>query len=335
MQNSLLTVIRPLPIVPNNEWWKPNHGRAKGVVMFTFNRGIDSRFIDRLNAEYERGGWWRAIASDPDLFIAIRDGYLNIYRNGSSLLKLTLDGDRLAGETHYKYLLRPDSRKPYVPVDGGVVKLPDAAALFHTDLSDMSALKRAAAAYVGDEKAGVHRIVLSNSNVVDVEVTFGVTGNGEEAPSTRRIDFAALHSVADGAEIVFYEAKAFANKELRAGSDTQPPVIGQIEGYRKLLVEHTDALARSYRAVCGNLVALDGVRERYGASLDLMRRLASNDAKLNVNEAVSLVVFGFDSDQRDGTVWKGHREKLEATLGKRLLLKGDPQGFTRGISTPV
>lgn len=303
--------------------------------MFTFNRGIDGRFVDRLNAEYERGGWWRAIATDPDLFIAIRDGYLNVYKGGNSLLKLTLDGDRLAGETHYKYLLRPDSRTPYVPVDNGLVKLPDAAALFHADLSDIPALKRAAAAYVGDEKAGVHRIVLSNPNVVDVEVAFGLAGNGEEGPSTRRIDFAALHPTADGAEIVFYEAKAFANKELRAAGDTPPPVIGQIEGYRKLLAEHADALARSYRAVCGNLVALNGVRDRYAASLDLLRRLAGNDTKLHVSEAVSLVVFGFDSDQRDGTVWKGHRDKLEAALDKRLLLKGDSQGFTRGISAPV
>lgn len=94
-------------------------------------------------------------------------------------------------------------------------------------------------------------------------------------------------------------------------------------------------LARSYRAVCGNLVALDGVRDRYAASLDLMHRLAGNDAVLHVSESVRLVVFGFDSDQRDGKVWRGHREKLEAALGKDLLLKGDPQGFTRGISTPL
>ena len=210
--------------------------------MFAFNRGIDQRFVDRLNAEYKRGGWWRAIASDPDLFIAFRDGYLNVYWNGSSLLKLTLDGDRLVGETHYKYLLRPDTPKPYIPVDGGMVKLPDLAALFHVDLSDVPALKRAASAYVGDEKAGVHRIVLSNPNVVDVEVAFGLEGNGEDAPSTRRIDFAALHSAADGAEIVFYEAKTFSNKELRAAGDARPPVSGQIEGYRKLLAEHAGAL---------------------------------------------------------------------------------------------
>lgn len=301
--------------------------------MFAFNRGINRDFVSRLNAEYERGGWWRAIVSDPNLFIAIRDGYLNVYWNGNSLLKLTLDGDRLAGEAHYKYLLRPDLPKPYVPIDGGVAVLPDASALFQNDLSDVAALKRAAAPYAGDEKAGVHRIIMSNPNILDVEVAFGVVGNG--APSTRRIDFAALHAAPTGAEIVFFEAKQFANKEVRALGETAPPVVGQIEGYRKLIAEHAGALERSYRAVCGNLVDLYGVRDRYAASVDLMRRLASGDATLHINESVWLVLFGFDSDQRDGQVWAGHRRKLEAALGKRLLLKGDPQGFTRGISAPL
>lgn len=303
--------------------------------MFTFNREIEERFVEKLNAEYERGGWWRSIVSDPDLFIAIREGYVNVYWNGNSLLKLILDGEGLVGETHYKYLLRNDVPKPYVRVEGGVVKLPDASALFHADLSDVAALKRAAAPYVGDEKAGVHQIVLSNPNVVDVEVTFGLEGNGEKAPATRRIDFAALRPTAAGAEIVFYEAKLFSNKEMRATGDTLPPVAGQIEGYRRLLVEHASSVERSYRKVCGNLATLHGVRDRYAASLDLMRRLASGEAVLHVSEAVSLVVFGFDSDQRDGDVWKAHHTKLKTALGNRLLLKGDPQKFTRGISAPA
>jgi hypothetical protein len=111
--------------------------------MFIFNHQIGHDFVNRLNAEYERGGWWRAIVSDTDLFIAIREDYLNVYHNGASLLKLTFMGDRLVGETHYKYLLRADVAKPYIPVDGGMVKLPDAAALFHADLSNLGALKRA------------------------------------------------------------------------------------------------------------------------------------------------------------------------------------------------
>lgn len=294
--------------------------------MFTFRRGIDSRFVGRLNAEFERGGWWRAIASDPDLFIAIRDGYLNVYWNGNSLLKLTLDGDRLVGETHYKYLLRPDAPEPYIRVEGGVASLPDnAATLFHCDLSDVSALKRTASAYGGDEKAGVHRIVLGNSNVIDVEVAFRLAGKIKKAPPTRRIDFAALRPVSSGAELVFYEAKLFSNAEIRASGEGDPHVVEQINGYRDLLVKHAPDLIKSYRTVCSNLAALHGVKERYAASLGLMRDLADGTAALHVNEAVWLVVFGFDSDQRDGKAWADHKGKLlkPERLGGRVILKGD------------
>lgn len=294
-----------------------------------FNRGISGDFLDRLNAEYEQGGWWRAIASDRDLFIAIRHNYINVYWKGNSLLKLHLNGDRLVGETHYKYLLRCDKAPPYVCVDGGVVKLADAPALFLGDLSDMGALKRAAAAYVGDEKDGVHRIVLSNPNVVDVEVAF----EGEVPPSTPRIDFAALRSSsAESVEIVFYEAKLFSNKELRAKGDTRPPVAKQIDDYGKLLHKHSVDIDRSYRRVCGNLIDLNGVRERYGAWLDTMRRLTAGEIGLQVRENVWLAVFGFDIDQRDGEAWKEHREKLKGAVNQRLLLKGNAQGLTRGVS---
>jgi hypothetical protein len=47
-----------------------------------------------------------------------------------------------------------------------------------------------------------------------------------------------------------------------------------------------------------------------------------------------LVIFGFDEDQERGLVWKVHREKLRNALGEdRVLLRGNPAGFTRGICT--
>lgn len=290
--------------------------------MFVFKKGINAEFVKRLNAEYERGGWWRAMASDPSLFIAIRDGYLNVYYNGNSLLKLTFDGERLAGEIHYKYLLRPDMPKLYVPVDGGKVKLSDSAAYLQTDLSDVPALKRVAAVYGGEEKAGVHRIVLDNPRVVDVEIAFGLSGSDQKAPATRRIDFAALRAGTNGAEIVFYEAKLFANKELRASGDNTPPVVEQINGYRKLLVEHAPAIGDSYKAVCANLLALDGVKERYASASDLMAGVASGKMALHISDEVRLAVFGYDADQEKGEVWAKHRKKLDDALGQKLLLKG-------------
>jgi hypothetical protein len=279
------------------------------------------------------GGWWRVIASDRELFVAIRDGYLNVYWHGCSLLKLFLDGERLRGETHYKYLLRANMPQPYVPIDGGVAQLPDLATLFHHDLSDMAALKQAAKAYAGEEKKGVHQVVMSNPNVIDVEVTFGIEGRDTEAAATRRIDFAALRPAGDGAEICFFEAKDFTNKELRAGGLDTPPVLNQIAGYHTLLLQHAPDVCRSYRTVCGNLAGLLGVRERYATALDSMRRLAAGETSLVVNEAVRLVVFGFDADQKDGDGWRKHNTKLADTLKEHLLLKGNPKGFTRGIST--
>ena len=47
--------------------------------MFNFSHVIGVPFVDRLNREYSLDGWWKAIADDRELFVAIRDGYLNVY----------------------------------------------------------------------------------------------------------------------------------------------------------------------------------------------------------------------------------------------------------------
>ena len=45
-------------------------------------------------------------------------------------------------------------------------------------------------------------------------------------------------------------------------------------------------------------------------------------------------MFGFDQDQKKGTVWKRHRAKLLEILGtERVLLKGNSKEFRSGISS--
>jgi hypothetical protein len=300
---------------------------------FIFNRGIDPDFVARLNLEYNSGGWWRELASDRDLFIAVRNNYLNVYWGGASLLRISLQGENLIGDIHYKYIISPQSQL-YVRVDDGKVVLPsDLAGLFQIDLSKLNELKRAAAAYLGDEKRGVHEIIKCNDNIIDTEIAF----NGqreteiEDRPSSR-IDFCALRSVGDEAEINFYEAKKFTNKEIRARDEGDPLVITQIKRYQDVIAKHTSDLELSYRKVCGNLSVLLGVQNRYDHQLDLMRRIASGKTRLRVQDTVRLVIFGFDADQRDGKAWKPHRAKLSKALGDRLLLRGNANGFKRGIS---
>ncbi len=295
--------------------------------MSQFKKGISQQFVDRLNAEYKAGGWWKAIADDRELFVAIRKDYLNVYLNGNSLIKLWQEGEQLVGETHYKYLLAPETARPYVKVVGGQALIDEAAALFNSDLSDLAALKRAANVYSGDEKKGVHQIVMSNPNVIDVEIAFGAENEKTGSVTANRIDFAALRQGQAGLEVVFYEAKQFSNKELRAATENVP-VLQQLRRYETFLDNEQADLIESYRTVCGNLSALLGVRDRYSAMLAAM----SNTAQLAIRADVRLVVFGFDADQKDGANWSGHRRKLEAVLGDRLLMKGDANKFTNGIS---
>jgi hypothetical protein len=298
--------------------------------MSKFQRGIGAKFVERLNAEYSKGGWWQTIADDRDLFIAVRKDYINVYLNGSSLLKLWLEGDELVGETHYKYLLAPEARRPYVKVVGGQALIESHADLFQSNLSNLQALKRAADAYSGGEKSGVHQIVMSNPNVIDVEIAFGAENERTGSIKANRIDFAALRQKPAGLEVVFYEAKQFSNKELRAWG-TDVPVLDQLRRYESFLRSEQLALIESYRTVCENLITLDGVRERYVPMQTAMRELPN----FGIQSEVRLVVFGFDNDQKNGANWRGHRDKLKAALGDKLLLKGEAKDFTNGIASPL
>lgn len=303
--------------------------------MFQFKRGLSPKFVDLLNAEYEKDGWWKSIADDPSLFIGIRDEYLNVYWKGNSLLRLWPQGDTLSGSVHYKYLLRPEmSTSPYLPFDGSRIQLGQPADFFLADLSDLSALKRAADRYAGEEKTGVHNIAMSNPNIIDVEIAFGAEN---ESPKTRdlvvqRIDFAAVTQGKTGPELIFYEAKSFSSPELRSNGKAAS-VVGQLERYQVFLRNEKAALIKAYRTVCANVLALRGVQDRFAPKRELLSGIAAGTVDFTINDDVRLVVFGFDSDQRDGTVWAEHRDKLKAALGERLLLKGSAKNFTRGISS--
>ncbi len=302
--------------------------------MFQFKRGISPDFVGRLNDEYKRGGWWKAIADDPSLFIAIRDEYLNVYWKGNSLLRLWMQGNALAGAVHYKYLLRPEAKTtPYLQIEDGRFRLENPTDFFLDDVTDIADLRRAADVFAGEEKTGVHQIVMSNPNIIDVEVAFGAEDEQSGAQVAQRIDFAALRHGKVGAELAFFEAKTFANPEIRA-SGRAVPVFGQLKRYRQFLDGAQADLTSSYRKVCGNLLSLYGVSKKFSALHSVFRDISEGASDLRISNDVRLVVFGYDRDPARGAIWAKHREKLQATLGHNLLLKGDPRNFTRGISSP-
>lgn len=73
----------------------------------------------------------------------------------------------------------------------------------------------------------------------------------------------------------------------------------------------------------------------------LLDDIAKGELPLSINPDVRLAVFGYDRDQGNGKIWEPHCDKLKHGLknlcpqaGTLLLMNGDPNGFTTGISSP-
>ncbi len=301
--------------------------------MSTFNRGLDDEFVRALNGVYEKkGGWLRGLVDDKEVFLAIRENYVNFYYRGCSLLRLDWEGGAMTGKVHYKYLLRPNLTNPYVPVvDGSPGLKDDARSYFLHSLVDVDSLKKAVRAYAGEEKTGVHKILTANENILDVEVAFGSGGTGEPGASAPRVDFAVIREAGEGAKIVFYEAKRFGDRQaLRAGRGKNPKVVGQMETYSRKLVESREAVRESYIKVCRNLSCLHGVAERHPERHALIEKIAGGRCSLSIDTNPVLVVFGFDGDQKSGKIWQPHREKLENRLKGRVQFRRDSEKFVLG-----
>jgi hypothetical protein len=54
----------------------------------------------------------------------------------------------------------------------------------------------------------------------------------------------------------------------------------------------------------------------------LIESVALGIESLEIDFKPRLIIFGFDQDQKDGKVWKNHRERLEKVLLNRLKTKG-------------
>ena len=298
--------------------------------MSMFNRGLDDEFVDALNREYDKeDGWWRAFVDDKDVFLAIRENYVNAYYRGCSLLRLSWEAGTIVGEVHYKYLLRPSMCNEYVKVVGGKATLDDAKSWFLTDVSEVDSLKSAATPYAGPEKTGVHEILQANTNILDIEIAFG---KDEFDTGAKRLDFAALQCAGDDVRVVFFEVKHFDNHKALRKRDARPEVIEQMETYRRKLHDNHDALIEGYRHMCCNLRSLRGVAKRHPDRHSMLESVVDGSRKLTIDENPVLLVFGFDGDQKDGKHWKCHRKKLKEQLKERVCFKGAAAGFKSRIS---
>lgn len=272
--------------------------------------------IDALNTEYEKCGWWKTLADDKETLIAIRNQYLNVYRNGCSIAELRFKNDQLAASIHYKYLLTKESSKPYVNCIDGEPQITAHADFFIASLGQINDIKSSTKAYAGVEKVGVHQAILANSNVVDTEIAFG---------NRSRIDFCAIQEDEGGLFLRFFEAKHYSyTGALRAKNNGKADVIDQLKKYEDTINTQRAELLAAYKE------SIDVAGEIEGSNV-LGKQWARHKLDdLQIDAKPRLVVFGFDTDQKNGAVFKKHMGKLKDKIQSRLILMGDAADITLG-----
>ncbi len=264
--------------------------------MSEFKRGIDNKyFIEALNKNI----YFQKMRGDKDLFIAIRNEYLNVYYFGQSICKIEF--------RKRKKMIKWTTHKKYIDIcEKGYTEIGD------DHLCDIDNLKKNAYEHKGQEKEQVKKNILENNEicVLDVEITFG----REQGFGTRSIDYLTVERVVDsGIILVFYEAKHSKNNEIRAQNELEPKIFQQIEKYEKVLNDpnHKTELLNSYKKIYENIIQLN-LNNKY--SLDKLIGLNFENVKINTEPKI--IIFEIEHKINDNK----HIEKLRQKYTENRLI---------------
>lgn len=276
-----------------------------------------------LNLLRAKPKWWDNVLNASyrgldgkirQLLIAVRDGYLNAYADGQSVLKISFAANgQPRCEVHRRYVFGPQAEAgaDYVVYDLSQID----------DPNTLRELIDTALYYAGDEKRGVATIAANHPNTIDVEMT--LPANEPVEPNTKktapRMDLVALERADDGVRVAFYEVKQFSNPELRA--NLKPKVLTQLKKYE----DYVSAPIRraqvidAYRNAC---VILRDIAAMRGTAIgSLVHEVANNPRLLvNLDPKPRLIVFGYSSKQARDKHWLQH-EKVLHDRGYTLLME--------------
>jgi hypothetical protein len=288
-----------------------------------------------------RPDWWKEILAfrfrdgselEQPLFLAARNGYLNAYVEGQSILKIAFDETvqpaMLSGEVHHKYVHDGAQGQVYLKFDGNHYFDKSGLAVLDSGGTTLASRVERARKHTGAEKRGVAVIVGRHPQVIDVEM--GLPANARVSPDVRptapRMDIVALEEDGDGAKIVFYEAKLFRNSELRA-DNLRPRVLMQLQRYVDWMDSpgRADEVISAYRRACAIHVQVHAMREPGSANRvhPLIERAALEGSLLTVDRNPRLVIFDYPTGARDAS-WRRHEDALNHA-GISLIMAPRPE----------
>jgi hypothetical protein len=215
---------------------------------------------------------------DQKIFCAIRNNQLDFYHKGSRLFNFSSNGFK----THIKYASVIESNgNNYLTQDE--LKQYKLAADF---ISNYERIKENCSNYSGVEAKGVSEIYHRHSFmdrdkeivVLDIEISIEAI---DADKSQDRIDILLYN--ADERKLKFVEAKHYSNSEIWSKEDAK--VINQIKRYESQIQLKKNEIVAEYN----NYIEI--ANSMFSCKLPLIT---------DIEEKVTLLVFGFDRDQQKG-----------------------------------
>jgi hypothetical protein len=199
---------------------------------------------------------------DPKrLRMAIRNGYLNLYRGGQSVAKIRF-GSRggLEARIHNKYV-NGDKGSGYAYVTLTSKGLHDQKTGWQrkysgrADLDEwVSNVNKHINKHVRKEKLFVDLVVARNPDTIDLEMALPACPLDPEERKAPRMDLVALEPAGDHRwRIVFWEAKLVDDPRARCrGDDVSPKVVDQLGQYTRWLSDpnNREQVAFAYQKAC-------------------------------------------------------------------------------------
>lgn len=219
--------------------------------------------------------WWKRLLeisrTDRDINIQVRGTYLNVYCKMGNLLRIYMQGKKVACEVHYKYLVGAHTPE-YIevhPAGSDIAVSQKSCDMVSSILDDTNfrIIKQNISTYAGEEKKIQSRLVEKNkATIVDVEIAFSdseVLADSEDGNT--RIDIANYDKNQNC--LVFVELKQIFDSRLYSSE-----MNDQIRKYVGFAKKHEPQLLDAYQNVLKVKRALKVISDGdYLASADIQR----------------------------------------------------------------
>ena len=254
-------------------------------------RDINSEILKKINASTLYRERIKEDCERQNVFFAIRGNEIDLYHKGGRLFCF----DRNGFKTHYKYASLLSKLTDDYLSENELSKFE----VTHDFVKTYPQIKENCSKFSGVEAEGVSSLYHGGSylseneiEVLDIAVSFK---SYKEGKKQARIDILLYNR--SSKSLQFVEAKHFSNKEI--WSTKEPKVINQIKRYEKQIDKRKQEILREYSTYVLILNRMFGI--------DLPQ-------PEKVEDAVTLLIFGFDNDQKYG--------RLETLVTKNKYFNG-------------